>query len=116
MAKIRLNKLECIVNDEVDEDEVFLKYDGHKIWPTERIYKGIDNSESFELDVEIEHPDPTVPVVIELWDFDYLSANDFLGSFEMILGSDTSGSFSTSMKLHEKGSTASYILYWEILS
>ena len=115
MAKIRLTKLQCIVNDEVDEDEVFLKFEGNKIWPESGLYKSIDNSESFEVNVELEHPDPNTPIVIELWDFDYLSANDFLGTCEMTIGNDTEGSFSTSMKLREKGSTASYILFWEII-
>ncbi len=30
MTKILLTKLQCIVNDEIDEDEVFLKYKGEK--------------------------------------------------------------------------------------
>lgn len=115
MAKIRLTNLQCIVNDEIDEDEVFLKYNGEKVWPESSLYKSIDNSETFEVGIELEHPDPFQPIVIELWDFDYLSANDFLGTFEMTIGSDSSGSFSTSMKLKEKGSTASYILFWEIV-
>ena len=115
MPKIKLIKLQCIVNDEVDEDEVFLKYNGDKIWPESGLYKGIDNSETFEVDVDIKVDDPQKLTIIELWDFDYLSANDFLGTFEMTLGADTHGLFSTSMKLKENGSTASYILYWEIL-
>lgn len=115
MAKILLTKLQCIVNDEVDEDEVYLKYNGNKIWPESGLYKGIDNSETFELNVELTVDNPHERTVIELWDFDYLSANDFLGTFEMTIGSDTSGSYSTSMTLKEKGSTASYILFWEIL-
>ncbi|MEQ8473279.1 MAG: hypothetical protein RIC35_18935 [Marinoscillum sp.] len=115
MARLLLKELECIVNDEIDEDEVYLKYNGEKIWPEHGLYKGIDNSETFEVGVEISHPDRNEPVVIELWDFDYLSANDFLGTFEMIIGEDHEGSFSTSMNIKEKGSTASYILFWEIL-
>lgn len=115
MAKINLTKLQCIVNDEIDEDEVYLKYNGKKIWPSEGIYKGIDVSETFDLGVEIDVADPQQPAVIELWDFDYLSANDFLGTFEITLGDDTYGKFTTSMKLKEKESTASYILHWEIV-
>ena len=115
MAKVSLKKLQCIVNDEVDEDEVYLKYEGKKIWPEDGIYKGIDNSETFELGVTIDHADPEELLIIELWDFDYLSFNDHLGSFEIKLGKDTHGSFNTSMTLKEKGSSASYILHWEII-
>ena len=115
MTKILLTKLQCIVNYEIDEDEVFLKYNGEKIWPESGLYKGIDTSETFEVNVTIENENPETPMVVELWDFDFLSANDFLGTFTMKIGSDTEGSFSTSMALKEEGSTASYILYWEIL-
>lgn len=115
MAKILLTKLQCIVNDEIDEDEVYLKYNGEKIWPTHGLYTSIDNSETFELNVELSHTDRQKPLVIELWDFDYLSTNDFLGTFEMILGDDYEGSFSTSMKIKETGTTASYILFWKII-
>ncbi len=115
MPKIRLIKLQCIVNDEVDEDEVYLKYDGQKIWPEEGKYIGIDNSEIFELGVIIDHQDPNQILSIELWDYDYLSPNDFLGTFDITLGRDTHGDFSTSMSLKEKSSSASYILNWQFV-
>ncbi|MFY0606959.1 MAG: hypothetical protein JXR10_09595 [Cyclobacteriaceae bacterium] len=115
MPEILLKKLQCIVNDEIDEDEVYLKYDGKKIWPEDGIYKGIDNSETFELGVTVNHSDPNKVLTIELWDFDYLSPNDFLGTFDIRLGHDTHGSFSTSMALKEEGSTASYILHWQFV-
>lgn len=114
MPVIRLLKLECIVNDEIDEDEVFLKYKGKKIWPQGRFYKSINTSESFELDLPVHLDNPHEPIKIELWDFDYLSANDFLGYFEMTIGDEKMGEFSTSMTLQEKDSTASYVLHWEI--
>lgn len=107
--------MDCIVNDEIDKDEVYLKYNGKKIWPKSKLYTSIDTGERFPVGVEVEHEDPSQPLIIELWDFDYLSLNDFLGFFQINLGKDTYGRFSTSMTIKEKGSTASYILYWEIL-
>lgn len=116
MPKIKLLKLDCIVNDEIDEDEVYLKHNGKKIWPESGIYKGIDTSESFDINVEVSSENPMEPIVIELWDFDFVSANDHLGNFQMTLGNDTHGKFSTSMTIIEKNSSASYILHWEIIS
>lgn len=114
MAKILITELECIVNDEIDKDEVFLKYKGKKIWPKSRWYTSMDTGEKFPVEIEITHDEPSQPLVIELWDFDYLSPNDFLGYFEINLGNERLGKFSTSMTLREKGSTASYVLFWEI--
>lgn len=115
MAKILLTELQCIVNDEIDKDEVYLKYKGKKVWPKSKWYTSMDTGEKFPVEIEIEHSDPNSPLIIELWDFDYLSLNDFLGYFSINLGNDKSGRFSTSMTLQEKGSTASYVLYWEII-
>lgn len=115
MPKILITELQCIVNDEIDKDEVYLKYEGKKVWPKSKRYTSMDNGEKFPVEIEITHNQPDQPLVIELWDFDYLSPNDFLGYFSIRLGNDKTGRFSTSMTLQEKGSTASYVLFWEII-
>ncbi|XOV94663.1 MAG: hypothetical protein ACFHWX_08150 [Bacteroidota bacterium] len=114
MPTIQLNHLQCILNDEIDKDEVYLKYKGKKVWPHE-IYKSVDNEEKKEIGITIEHENIDKPLIIELWDFDYLSLNDHLGDFTMKVDNKPGGPYSTSMVLYEKNSTASYILTWEIL-
>ncbi len=114
MPTIQLNHLQCILNDEIDKDEVFLKYKGKKIWP-DGIYRSVDNEEKKEIGITFEHKDIKEPMVIELWDFDYLSLNDHLGTFTMKVDENAGGPYQTSMVLNEKRSTASYILNWEIL-
>ena len=113
MPKIRLNLVHCTLPDEIDKDEMYLKYDGKKIWPKGSIYYRVDTGDiaPIELTMEVEEG----WTEIELWDFDYLSRNDFLGTFRFKVD-DSPGAYSNSMKLVEKNSTASYILEWEILT
>ena len=114
-AKIRLINLHCALNDEVDKDEVFLKYEKKKIWPTSGVYKSVDNGETHELNITFDH-EISREIIIELWDYDYLSRNDLLGSFTMkINDNDRITTYYTNMKVLEKGSTASYKLEWELV-
>lgn len=114
MPTIQLNHLQCILNDEIDKDEVFIKYNGKKIWPKE-IYRRVDNEERKDIGITFEHADINEPLVLQLWDFDYLSPNDHLGIFTMKVDDKAGGPYQTSMVLNDKRSTASYILNWEIL-
>lgn len=109
MPKIKIKALQCILNDEVDKDEVYLKYNGKKIWPL-GMYKQINSGEKLKVDKSFDHSEGTIE--IELWDFDYLSKNDHLGTFKMKPDGDR-GTFTASMQLHRADSTASYILEWE---
>ncbi|MBC6399674.1 MAG: hypothetical protein GDA51_11725 [Ekhidna sp.] len=112
MPKIRINSVQCITPDEADKDEVYLKKDGHKIWPPGELYRRLDTGdmEKVSLDLEIEKGWNE----IEIWDFDFISPNDKLGVFKFRVD-ESPGKHSTTMTLLEKNSTANYVLYWEIL-
>jgi len=77
--QIKLLSIHCTLNDEIDKDEIFLKYKGKKIWPGSP-HKSINSGERLEIDMEFKH-DPIEDLIIELWDFDFLSKNDLLGTF-----------------------------------
>lgn len=113
MSKIRIVSVQCTVPDEIDKDEMYLKYNGKKIWPVGNLYFRIDTGDKVEVDLILDVENGWNE--IELWDFDYLSLNDHLGTFKFMVDS-TSGVFSTDMELFEKKSTASYILSWEKIS
>lgn len=112
--QIKLLSIHCTLNDEVDKDEIFLKYEGKKIWPGSP-YKSINSGEKIEIGKEFTH-DPSNDLIIELWDFDFLSKNDLLGTFLIKLDEeDLATTYFTTMKLAREGSTASYMLEWEII-
>ena len=110
---IKLLYLYCKLNDEVDKDEVFLKYEGKKVWPLGS-YKSINSDEKKAVNKEFVHK-ADHSMVIELWDFDFLSKNDLLGTFTMRVDEEDRASiYFTTMKVAREGSTASYMLEWEI--
>ncbi|MEQ9404020.1 MAG: hypothetical protein RIM99_10565 [Cyclobacteriaceae bacterium] len=112
--QIKILSLHCTLNDEVDKDEVFLKYEGKKIWPTAP-YKSINSGEKKEIGKEFTHK-ADHDMVLELWDFDFLSKNDLLGTFTMKVDEeDRASTYFTTMKVAREGSTASYMLEWEII-
>ena len=111
---LSLNNLFCYFMDEEGQDEVFLKYNKKRIWPVDKKFKpfGIDTSE--ELNVEIKDLKEGDKVIIELWDFDWLTPNDLLGVFELTID-EISGPFTTDMKQNlQETDHAKYTLEWEV--
>lgn len=111
--KIHLQGIQCMLNDESDADEAFLKFKGKRIWPDHGRYHKMNSTERCELDIMIE-PDSSGDIEIELWDWDLLSSNDLIGTFHMKVNSDDYGNFSTMLQKAKIESTASYMLYWEV--
>ena len=109
MPTCNLINIHCHVPDESDLDEGFLKYEGKKIWPSNKyrqLKRGITPVETKIPDLE-----GTGFLEIELWDYDFLSANDLLGKFNLPL--DTAGGPFTTDLTREGDTKASYTLEWE---
>jgi len=114
MPTLRLINLQCILNDESDLDEVYLKHDGEKVWPESSKYERIDNDSTVEVNTDLEvKADSTV--TIELWDYDLLSRNDHLGDFTMKVDQFSGGPYSAQLRRKETKSSASYILNWQVI-
>lgn len=113
MSEIKLHNLHCFLNDETDSDEVFLKVKGKKIWPL-GFFKSIDSGEIKKIDLTLSHHESDEPLIIELWDYDLLTANDLIGTFTLRIGDEKEGRYQATMAA-ETVSTASYLLDWEIL-
>ncbi len=112
MQRIKIVSIHCVLPDEIDKDEMYLKHQGEKIWPKGSLYHRLDSNDAVKVDLEMAVSEGWVE--IELWDFDYLTKNDFLGVFKFKVDA-TQGIYTNTMELKEKGSTASYIMRWEIL-
>ena len=113
MSRIKIHAIICNVPDESDKDEIFLKVKGEKIWPKKSKFMKIGVDEV--LDVHIGGKFSGKWIEVELWEYDYTSRNDHLGTFHLELAQD-SGHYGTILTNNEGVSShADYTLNWEIL-
>ncbi len=109
-----LSRLHCYFVEESKYDDVFLKYKGKKIWPEKKKQQPIMMDTTTKLDVEIKDISINQEVEIELWDWDFLSPNDKLGTFTLVIEGD-SGPFSTDMSQNRKETKkAKYTMDWDV--
>lgn len=110
-----LKRLHCYFVEEHEYDDVYLGYKGKKIWPKDKKQQPMMMDTTTELDVEIKDLVRNHEVVIELWDWDFLSPNDKLGTFSLIIEGDPRP-FSTDMVQNLKETKkAKYTLDWEVI-
>ena len=93
--------------------KMYLKYKRKKVWPSGSIYCRVDTGDIAEVNLTMEVEEGWNEV--ELWDFDFLSRNDFLWTFRIKVD-DEVGECTNTMTLVEKNSSASYLLELEILA
>lgn len=111
--KIKLLHLFCYANEELKEDEIFIKYKGKKVWPKDKKYHGIKPGEKLTLDVEITDLPEGELMELEIWDWDLWSANDLLG--KTIMKADgPGGPFQADMRTEKPEETARYSIQWKI--
>ncbi len=110
---LQLIKLNCYQSDESDADEVFLKFNKKKIWPSKHRFEKM-KSGSIEINMDLKEITVNSMITIELWDYDWLSSNDLLGTFKIIIDK-AGGPFNTDMATNKKeGDRARYNLEWQL--
>lgn len=111
---VRIISLHCYFVEENNYDDVFLKYKGKRIWPKDKKQQPIMMDTTTQLDVELTGIKRNEEIVVELWDWDFLSPNDKLGTFSMKIEGDA-GPFSTDMVQNRKETKkAKYTIDWEV--
>lgn len=111
---VLLTNLHCYMVEEQGSDDIYLKYKGKKIWPKGKKHV-ISMDTSTKLNLPLKELSDKQQLVIELWDWDLISANDKLGTFTLPV-EGVPGSFSTDMVQNKKETRkAKYTLNWEVL-
>ena len=113
MGKIKLKSITCHQPSETDKDEIFLKYQGKKIWPESSKFMRIDTNETLSINLTIDAT--TIWMEIELWEYNYLSRNDLLGDF-VFKSSNYAGEYTNDLKVTEEFIyKVKYSLLWELI-
>ncbi len=114
---IHLKTIHCYGTDEIDGDELYLKFDGERIWPVTGHYIKLVTDTKVVIEINITDMNTDELVEIELWDYDLLSRNDLLGHFRFRLDDTHHGpTYHTDLtKNIREGDRASYTLFWEVL-
>ncbi len=112
---LTLARLHCYFVEEHQFDDVYLKFNGKKIWPTGKKQQPIMMDTTTDLNIEIEGLVKNQKIVIELWDWDLISPNDKLGTFTMEIGGEP-GLFHTDMAQNKRETKkAKYTIDWEAI-
>lgn len=94
-------------------DDVYLKYDKKRIWPLEKKQQPVYMDSETELNVSITGLKDGQRIQIELWDWDLLSPDDLLGTFNMQIA--YGGPYTTDMVRNLKETKkAKYTLEWYV--
>lgn len=111
---VRLKTLHCFQNDEEKFDDIFLKFKGKRIWPTDKKHEDVRVNTKHDLNVELADLTPNERVGIEVWDHDVFSPNDLLGTAH-IVPDQPGGPYTVDMQPIDDQETARYSIDWEIL-
>jgi hypothetical protein len=109
----RLLSLHCFLSDEINKDELFLKWNGTKCWPEEAKFARL-TEDSTRLQVDLKGIEIGSEVTLELWDYDLFTPNDLLGTFTMRLD-ERGGPFLVDLKREGSSPRGRYQLEYEVV-
>lgn len=110
---VRLKTLMCYQNDEAKFDDIFIKYQGRRIWPTDKKHEDVAEG-STKIMIDIPDVIPNEEMILEIWDYDTWSANDLLGKARLI-PDQPGGPYTVDMTPINDKEIARYSIEWQIL-
>lgn len=110
---VRLKSLMCFVNDEDKFDDIYIKYQGKKIWPVDKKHEDVSVGRVV-MNVDINDVTPNEEMILEVWDYDLISRNDLLGKARMI-PDQPGGPYSVDMTPASDKDVARYSIEWQVL-
>jgi|GEM_PF-730882 len=110
---INILQLNCFITDEIGHDELYLVLNGEKIWPEQQNYRAVKPGTT-DINLRIDDLNPNTELGLEIWDYDYLSANDLLGTVTLFID-EPGGPYMTDMLPNtDETKKARYSITWEI--
>lgn len=107
--KLTLLSLRCYLPDESDGDEIYILMNGQKVWPVKEKYLTVlEEAISLNVSFEIEKGDA---FDFELWDHDFFSNNDLLGTLKV--NASSHGKFTADF-LKTGSDSSKYAIEYEI--
>jgi hypothetical protein len=109
---LRLRSLVAYLQSESNGDEIYIKYKDKKIAPVDtKFYKMPQGPLELNIEIELDKSDEWVE--LELWDYDVLSPNDFLGNFKLMVD-ELSEDFTAEL-IRTEDPKARYVLNWAVI-
>jgi hypothetical protein len=103
----------CYVTDESGSDDIYLMMDHQKIWPEDQKFLPIRPGRT-PISVELKGYESGTSIKIEIWDYDYISNNDLLGTVCFLID-EPGGPYITDMiQNQEETEKAKYSIEWEL--
>lgn len=111
--EVVLLNLCCFMVEEKGYDDVYLKFEGKRIWPENAKKLPISEDTVTNLDVNLGEFVSGDMITIALWDWDLFSPDDHYGNFEIYFEGEE-GRYTTDLTLNTRETTkARYRLEWE---
>jgi len=110
---LKISSIYCYVTDESGSDDIFLMIDDEKIWPRDHKYHPVSPGRT-PVSIELKGYYPGTRIEIEIWDYDFISTNDLLGTVRLLVD-EPGGPYLTDMTQNrEETDKAKYSIEWEL--
>lgn len=110
---LKILSLYCYMTDESGSDDIFLVINNQKIWPQDNKYHPVSPGRT-PVSIELKEFNAGSLLDIEIWDYDFISSNDLLGTVRLLID-EPGGPYITDMTQNmNETDKAKYSIEWEL--